>query len=133
MRTGLLRHRITLQKQNVIQDEHGSQVLDDFGALIMIPSEEIEGEYEEKENPRWEDYVTVWASIEAMTGKEYFASQQTQTTVTHRIRIRRREDITQEMRVISGKRRFNIVAVLPDNDMRETILMCRELSYEQAA
>lgn len=133
MRTGLLRHRITLQKQNVILDEHGAQELDEFGAPILVPSDEEGGEPETRENPRWVDYVTVWASLEAMTGKEFYASQQVQNTVTHRVRIRRREDITQDMRVVSGDRRFNIVAVLPDNAMRETILMCRELSYEQTA
>lgn len=132
MRSGLLRHRITLQKQNVILDDHGAQVLDDFGAPVIVPNEEEGGEDVVVENPRWEDYVTVWASLEAMTGKEFFASQQTQSTVTHRVRIRRREDVTQDMRVVCGERVFNIVAILPDNAMRETVLMCRELSYEQA-
>lgn len=59
MRTGLLRHRITLQKQNVILDEHGAQELDEFGAPILVPSDEEGGEPETRENPRWVDYVTV--------------------------------------------------------------------------
>ena len=133
MRTGQLRHRITLQVPHVIQDEHGAPIEDEFGAPIIVPSEEEGGEDKVVENPRYEDFATVWASLEAMTGKEFFASQQVQSTVTQRIRIRSREGITQDMRVVYGNRIFNIVAILPDNRLRETVLMCRELSYEQTA
>lgn len=108
MRTGLLRHRITLQTRTQAVDAYGGPLPDG-----------------------WEDYVTVWAFVESMTGKEFFASSQMQTTVTRRIRMRYREDIEPEMRVKHGKDVFNIIAVLPANNKRELVLMCREYSYEQ--
>ena len=60
-----------------------------------------------------------------------FASQQAQSEVTQRIRIRYRPDVTADMRVIHNGKVFNIVAPLPDNRGRELVLMCREVSCEQ--
>ena len=54
MRSGMLRHRVTLQRFQQGQDAYGGPV------------------------ETWEDVAIVWASLEAMSGREYFASQQTQ-------------------------------------------------------
>lgn len=109
MRAGTLRHRVTLQRFQQGQDAYGGPVA------------------------QWEDVATVWASLEAMSGREFFASQQAQSEVTQRIRIRYRPDVTADMRVIHQGTVFNIVAPLPDNRGRELMLMCREASYEQEA
>ena len=107
MRSGMLRHRVTLQRFQQGQDAYGGPV------------------------ETWEDVATVWASLEAMSGREFFASQQTQSEVTQRIRIRYRTDVTADMRVTHNGKVFNIVAPLPDNRGRELVLMCREVSCEQ--
>ena len=107
MRAGMLRHRVTLQRFQQGQDAYGGPV------------------------ETWEDVATVWASLEAMSGREFFASQQAQSEVTQRIRIRYRADVTADMRVIHNGKVFNIVAPLPDNRGRELVLMCREVSSEQ--
>ena len=111
MRSGMLRHRVTLQKKIV--------AVDDYGAAIG--------------DAPWEDVATVWASLEAMSGREFFASQQAQSEVTQRIRIRYRAGVTADMRVIHNGKVFNIVAPLQDNRGRELVLMCREVSNEQAS
>ena len=36
----------------------------------------------------WGDFATVWASVEPISGQEYWASSQVQAEVTHRIRVR---------------------------------------------
>lgn len=107
MRAGMLRHRVTLQRFQQGQDAYGGPV------------------------ETWEDVATVWASLEAMSGREFFASQQAQSEVTQRIRIRYRPDVTADMRVIHNGKVFNIVAPLPDNRGRELVLMCREVICEQ--
>lgn len=109
MRSGMLRHRVTLQRFQQGQDAYGGPV------------------------ETWEDVATVWASLEAMSGREFFASQQAQSEVTQRIRIRYRAGVTADMRVIHNGKVFNIVAPLPDNRGRELVLMCREVSNEQAS
>ena len=109
MRSGMLRHRVTLQRFQQGQDAYGGPV------------------------KTWEDVAIVWASLEAMSGREFFASQQAQSEVTQRIRIRYRAGVTADMRVIHNGKVFNIVAPLPDNRGRELVLMCREVSNEQAS
>ena len=105
MRAGMLRHRVTIQRQEIVFGKFGAPLHDKV----------------------WENV----ASLEAMSGREFFASQQAQSEVTQRIRIRYRPDVTADMRVIHNGKVFNIVAPLPDNRGRELVLMCREVSSEQ--
>ena len=109
MRAGSLRHRVTIQRYELAVDEYGAPL----------------------RRESWKGVSTVWASVEAVSGREFFASQQAQSEVTQRIRIRYRPDVTADMRVIHNGKVFNIVAPLPDNRGRELVLMCREVSCEQ--
>ena len=99
MRAGMLRHRVTIQRYEL--------VVDDYGAPLHRES--------------WKDVATVWASVEAMSGRDFFAARQEQSEVTH----------TAQMRVLHGGKIFGIVAPLPDNKGTRLVLMCREASYEQ--
>ena len=85
---GNLRHRITLQKPVIIRDSIG---------------QELEG---------WQDVATVWASIEPLSGKEYFNAQQTNSEVSTKITIRYLESITPFMRVFFHKHTYNILSVI---------------------
>lgn len=109
MRAGSLRHRVMLQRQPVVVDDYG-------GAVKDAP---------------WEDVATVWASLEAVSGREFFASQQVQSEVTHKITIRFRPGVAADMRIVYGGRVFGIVAPLPDNRGTRLVLMCREVSCGQ--
>lgn len=70
----------------------------------------------------WTDVATVWASVDAISGREYFASQANQAEVQTRIRIRLRNGILPAMRVVYGSTIYDINAVLPQS--RELHLMC---------
>jgi SPP1 family predicted phage head-tail adaptor len=74
----------------------------------------------------WAEFATVWASIEDLTGREFQAAQATQNGTSTRIRIRYREGIEAQMRVVQGAHVYDIQAVL-DRDGRKTELqlMCR--------
>ena len=75
----------------------------------------------------WSTYATVQASIEPISGREYFAAQSTQADVTHRIRIRYLSGIVPKMRVSYNSRIFDILSVINVGERnRELQLMCRE-------
>lgn len=74
----------------------------------------------------WTNLTTVWASIEDLTGREFQAAQATQNGTETRIRIRYRDDIDPNMRVVYGAKIYDIQAVLDRNGRREELqLMCR--------
>ena len=79
----------------------------------------------------WQGIATVWAEVQPLTGKAYLAAQQVQSSVSHRVRIRYRDGVTPDMRVMFGTRHFAIDAVLcPDERKRELHLMCVERSSD---
>ena len=103
MRIGKLRRRITIERVTETQDTDGA-VLE-----------------------TWSTYATVQASIEPISGREYFAAQSTQADVTHRIRIRYLSGIVPKMRVSYNSRIFDILSVINVGERnRELQLMCRE-------
>ncbi|WP_374711533.1 phage head closure protein [Symbiobacterium terraclitae] len=100
----VFRQRVTLQQHVVGQDEYGQPI------------------------DTWQDVATVWAAVEPLRGREYFAAHQVQAEVTTRIRIRYRRGIRPEMRVLYDGRVFNILSVIdPEERHRELQLMCREV------
>lgn len=103
MRAGPLRCRVTIEEPVETEGADGS---------IMTA---------------WETFATTWASVEPLIGKEYFAQQREQATVSHRIRMRQIAGITHKMRVVWGARIFEIESVLNVGERnREIVLMCQE-------
>jgi len=103
MRAGPLRHRITIEAPAETQAADGSIVT------------------------TWQAFATSWASIEPLIGREYFAQQREQATVSHKIRMRYQAGITHKMRVAWGTRLFEIESVLNVGERnREIVLMCSE-------
>jgi len=101
---GDLRHRITFQECQKTPDGHGGF--------------DVAG---------WSDVVTVWAGIEPISGREYFYAQQIKAEVTHKVRIRYRTGITEEMRIKYGERILEIEAVRDLNEQHKVIeIFCRE-------
>lgn len=108
MRAGRLRHRITIQTQTQVQDSTGSIVL------------------------TWSEFATVWASIEPISGREFFSAAQVQSTVSTRIRIRNLPGVTETMRILHGTDYYDIQAVLTDakSGLHEMQLMCVKRSAQ---
>ncbi|MBE3590005.1 MAG: phage head closure protein [Firmicutes bacterium] len=105
MKAGQLRHRVTIQAQTTAQDEYGQPV------------------------QTWSDVATVHAAVEDLSGREFFAAQQVPTeTITTRITIRWRPDVSASMRVVGAGRTWDVRAVLdPDGRRRQLQLMCVEV------
>lgn len=108
MRAGLIRRRVTVQRYSTTPNALG---------------EAIES---------WTTLYSAWASVEAVTASERFASgsQQELATVTHRVTLRYRDDKTvgPKDRISYDGKAFDIESAIdPDGRRRETVCLCREL------
>ena len=98
-----LNKRVTIQRIEKVPDSYGQPV------------------------ETWVDVATVWAAIEPLRGREYFAAMSEHAEVTTRIRIRYRSDVDRTMRVVHGSTEFEILHIIhPDFARQELQLMCKE-------
>ncbi len=103
MQSGRLNRRVTLQRKTAATDAYGAEVAS------------------------WTDVATVWAAIEPLTGREFFASRQINAEITTRVVIRYLAGIVPAMRIVHGTRLYDILAVIDPRDARvELQLMCTE-------
>lgn len=117
MQSGKLRHQVILERRTDVQ-QPGGQVKHDYVPFA----------------------TDVWAAIEPVSGREFFAAQQVQAEVTTRIRIRWRDDVDETCRIRHVTRHtipihediYDIAAVLPDakTGRRELVLMCTKRTAE---
>lgn len=77
MRAGKLRHPVTIETATESQDEYGATTLS------------------------WSKLADVWAAIEPLRGRERFEAQHHAIEEDTRIRIRHRDDVTAEDRVVA--------------------------------
>lgn len=104
MKIGKLRHWITIQSYTPTRDSFGAEV------------------------EHWQDVMKVWASVEPLTGKEYFAAQEVNAEVSVKVIMRYSPGIQPEMRVIFGARVFEILAVMNTEERnKQLILLCKEV------
>ncbi len=74
----------------------------------------------------WATIATVWAAVEPLTGREYFAAGAAQSETTTRIRMRYRPGITSADRVKHGTTTYGITSVIDlRSERRELVLMCK--------
>ena len=109
MRAGELRHRITIEKKVRTRDTFGEETV------------------------KWSTDVSVYANVMPLRGNQYFASQQLQSGVTHRIRARHFTMGNSTMiqpgycRISFKDRKFTILSALnPDERNIYLDFMCSE-------
>lgn len=106
MQAGRLNKRIVIS-----QLVTGSPAYDDFG----------------QPNTTWEIVDTVWASIEPLVGREFWAQQQVQSEITVKIKMRYRDDISTGMKAVYGGKTYRIKSIIdPQEYHKELQLMCSE-------
>lgn len=104
MRTGHLDQRITIEALQGTLDDYGQPVNE------------------------WGTFLSTWAAVEPLQGREYFAADAAQSEVTARIRTRYRPGITSQDRVIHDGKTYNIVTVIDvRSEHRELVLMCKRV------
>lgn len=107
---GKLRHRITIQNLVIIKDNIGQEL------------------------EEWQDIATIWASVEPLSGKEYFNAQQTNSKVSTKITIRYLSGVTSEMRIIFQKHTYNILSVINFEERNIYLqLLCAEKAGDSIA
>lgn len=103
VRAGLLHHKIEIQSKATRRDSMGGEVV------------------------TWEPFTYAWASIEPLSGREYFAAQQAQASVSHKLVMRYQAGIRPYHQVKWGDRIFNIDAILNEGERNvELTLFCTE-------
>lgn len=101
MNAGTMDQRVTLQQRTQTQNALG----EDVGT--------------------WTDVATVWAKVEPLRGREYFASSQMQSAVEVKISIRHRADVETTWRVVWRGQPHEIVSVIDPRAGGEYLeLMC---------
>ena len=85
---GSLRHRITIQKPVIIHDSIGQEV------------------------EEWQDVATVWASVEPLSGKEYFNAQQINSEISTKITLRYFKGLMPHWVVQFGQQRYDILSII---------------------
>ena len=104
MKIGSLQHRVALQQKTVNED------------AIKQQSES------------WTDMSTMWARIEPLSGREYFAARQENAEITAKITIRYRPGINTDLRIVFDGRIFEVLSVVnPEERCKLLILMCKEV------
>jgi SPP1 family predicted phage head-tail adaptor len=74
----------------------------------------------------WGTYAERWASVEGLSSREVLLSGQQQTEITHRVRMRYVEGMTQQMRLFWRDRVLEITSLLEHNNRTEHELLCVE-------
>ena len=99
MRSGELRHKICIEEKIILRDSYGAEVV------------------------TWTPFLYAWAKIEPLTGREYFASKQTQATTSHKITMRYQAGIHPYHRISWADRVFGIDAILNEEEKNQTLII----------
>ena len=106
IQSGRLRHRIVIQSPTETQDTYGEPI------------------------KTWTTFLTTWASVEPLKGREYWESQQVNAEVTYKITMRHRPGLNPKMRVSWDDRTFEIKNILNDfeRDRRLTLMVTESVT-----
>lgn len=88
IRAGQLDQRVVLQSKTTSRASNGEEVV------------------------TWGPHAVVWAKVQQLRGKEYFAGGQMQDVVDVKVLIRYRDDVTRDMRVMWKGQPLDIVSVI---------------------
>lgn len=70
----------------------------------------------------WVTFDTRWASVKPIRGREFFAAEQTQSSVDYRVNLLKPLSLTREMRIKHGSITMDIVSIIDNRDELE--VMC---------
>jgi SPP1 family predicted phage head-tail adaptor len=99
MKTGNLRHYITIEQQ--------TETFNSEGELVTT----------------WSTYKSVWAEILPLVGREFWASKQVNSETTGKLRIRYISGITPKMRIKFGSRILNITGIVNTEEKNKEIVI----------
>lgn len=104
IRSGELRERVTVQTPVEYRNPLGETVL------------------------TWEDFATVWASVEGTSVRETLLFGQQDIAVTHKVVMRYLDGLNGKMRLIWRSRVLEVISVLEHENRSRHELVCQEAS-----
>ncbi|TLP41041.1 phage head closure protein [Arcobacter arenosus] len=76
----------------------------------------------------WNDVFETWASIQTISGKEQYLSNQNYSTLSHKIRVRYSVLIDSKQRILFNNRVFKILSVLNIFEKNQELeILCEEV------
>ena len=99
---GLLRERVTIQRATESRNALGETVLN------------------------WTTFAERWAQVEGVSARESLTAGQSQIEVSHRVRLRYVDGMTQNMRIMWRGRKLEITSLLEHNNRSEHEALCQE-------
>lgn len=100
---GKLRHRVVVQRY--------VGEADDYGDIRW------------QDDRNWRNVFPVWAAVDPISGKEFYAAEQAQSDVSHKVRMRYRGGIKPGMRLLLGERKLYIRSVIDWEERHESLLL----------
>lgn len=98
--SGKLDQRITLQSKSTTRGANGEEIIS------------------------WVDIATIWAQVQQLRGKEFFAGAQMQDEVDVRVRLRYRTGVTRDQRLQWNGAPLDIVSVITIGHKEALELLC---------
>lgn len=74
----------------------------------------------------WSDSTQVWASVQGVSAREALISGQQDTSISHKVRMRYLQGLTQQMRLSWRGRTLEIVSLLEHDNRSVHELICTE-------
>lgn len=97
-------------------------------AQRFVGTRDVYGEPLTADDTAWENFLSFRAAISPISGREFYAAEQLQSEVTHKVRCRYRDGLHTEHRLKFGRRTFQILSVIDWEERHESLLiMCKEL------
>lgn len=104
MQIGKLRHRVSLQEEQRVDDGSGGSTTSFVETGLL------------------------WANVTGIGGREFYEAKRLNPEISHQVEIRYRPGIVGGMRFMHGDAAFRIVSpVDPDGRGRSLLIMCTEL------
>lgn len=104
MNPGKLNKRVILQSFQTVKDEEG------------IPTQQ------------WSNTMSLYASVEPLTGREYWLAASTESQNSLKITVRYKKGISSDMRLVYNAKNYDIKSVIDPNEAhKELVLMCVEV------
>jgi SPP1 family predicted phage head-tail adaptor len=94
--------------------------------LQLVKLSDAMGGFEES----YTTFATVWGNLKPLRATERYATGMTQNTITTRLLIRYRTDITTDMRAVVDGRTYHIRGILPMGRREGVVLECEEVTGE---
>lgn len=94
----------------------------DRDSRVVIEQKSVTRNSIGEESVTWITFATRWAAVKPLRGKEFFAAEQTQSSVDYRVNLLKPLALTREMRIKHGSITMDIVSIIDNRDELE--VMC---------